>query len=114
MPLSYHFEPGNARDGVTATIPLASLNQRSMPSAATGWCRACAREKALALLKSLPQRLRRGCVPLPEFAATFAAGHDGDPPAEPMATTLARVIRERTGIAVPLDAFRRMRCRRTR
>ena len=29
MPLTYHFEPGNVRDGITLTIPIYALNQIS-------------------------------------------------------------------------------------
>ena len=104
--LSYHFEPGNARDGVTAAVPLASLNQ--IDAERCDWLvPGMRRDKALALLKSLPQRMRRGCVPLPEFAAGFAQAHGGEIlPVGPMALALARMIRDNTGAAVPLDAFR--------
>ncbi|MBL8377483.1 MAG: ATP-dependent RNA helicase HrpA [Burkholderiales bacterium] len=104
--LTYHFEPGSPRDGVTATVPLASLNQINADRA--DWLvPGMRKEKALALLKSLPQRLRRGCVPLPEFAAGFADAHRAEAvPAGTMAQALARMIRERTGSAVPQDAFR--------
>ena len=104
--LSYHFEPGNARDGVTAAVPLASLNQ--IDAERCDWLvPGMRRDKALALLKSLPQRMRRGCVPLPEFAAAFAQAHGGEIlPVGPMALALARMIRDNTGAAVPLDAFR--------
>jgi ATP-dependent helicase HrpA len=35
------------------------------------------KEKVHLLLKSLPQKLRRHCVPLPEYAAGFVERHDG-------------------------------------
>ena len=42
--LSYYFEPGSPRDGVTMTVPLAALNQIDAvrPS---GWCRECSRKR---------------------------------------------------------------------
>ena len=103
---SYHFEPGSPRDGVTATVPLAALNQ--IDAERCDWLvPGMRKEKALALLKSLPQKLRRGCVPLPDFAATFAAAHGGAAvPAGPMAATLGRFIRDRTTVAIPADAFK--------
>jgi ATP-dependent helicase HrpA len=67
MGLSYHFEPGSARDGVTLTVPLFALNQ--IPQERPGWL--VPKEKVQLLLKSLPQKLRRHCVPLPEYAANF-------------------------------------------
>lgn len=70
MSLSYHFEPGSPRDGVTLTVPLFALNQ--IPSARPGWLvPGMLKEKVQLLLKSLPQKLRRHCVPLPDYAAGF-------------------------------------------
>jgi ATP-dependent helicase HrpA len=40
MALTYHFEPGSLRDGVTLTVPLFALNQ-VRARAPNGWCRAC-------------------------------------------------------------------------
>jgi ATP-dependent helicase HrpA len=70
MSLSYHFEPGAARDGVTLTVPLYALNQVSQER--SEWLvPGMLKEKVHLLLKSLPQKLRRHCVPLPEYAAGF-------------------------------------------
>jgi ATP-dependent helicase HrpA len=70
MSLSYHFEPGSPRDGVTLSVPLFALNQ--IPQERPGWLvPGMLKEKVQLLLKSLPQKLRRHCVPLPEYAANF-------------------------------------------
>ena len=70
MALSYHFEPGTPRDGVTLTVPLYALNQVSEQRCE--WLvPGMLKEKVHLLLKSLPQKLRRHCVPLPEYAAGF-------------------------------------------
>ncbi|WP_323073735.1 ATP-dependent RNA helicase HrpA [Mycetohabitans endofungorum] len=70
MALSYHFEPGAARDGVTLTVPLYALNQ--VDARRTEWLvPGMLKDKVQSLLKSLPQKLRRHCVPLPEYAAGF-------------------------------------------
>ena len=70
MALSYHFEPGSVRDGVTLTVPLFALNQLS--AARCDWLvPGMLKEKVHLLLKSLPQKLRRHCVPLPQYAADF-------------------------------------------
>ena len=72
--LSYHFEPGSPRDGVTLTIPLMLLNQVNVGR--TEWLvPGMLKEKALLLLKSLPQKIRRHCVPVPQFAEKFAQAH---------------------------------------
>ena len=68
--LTYHFEPGSPKDGVTLVIPLTQLNQvdgRRCEWLVPGMCE----EKVLLLLKSLPQKLRRHCVPLPDYAKSF-------------------------------------------
>jgi ATP-dependent helicase HrpA len=70
MALTYHFEPGSPRDGVTLSVPLFALNQ--IPRERAGWLvPGMLKEKVQLLLKSLPQKLRRHCVPLPEYAANF-------------------------------------------
>jgi len=70
MALDYHFEPGSPRDGVTLSIPLFALNQ--VDAARCEWLvPGMLKEKVHLLLKSLPQKLRRHCVPLPDYAAGF-------------------------------------------
>nr|WP_315129829.1 ATP-dependent RNA helicase HrpA [uncultured Polynucleobacter sp.] len=70
LSLTYHFEPGSPKDGVTLVVPLTLLNQvdgRRCEWLVPGMCE----EKIHLLLKSLPQKLRRHCVPLPEYAKSF-------------------------------------------
>ncbi len=70
MLLTYHFEPGSVRDGVTMAVPLFALNQ--LPRERCEWLvPGMLKEKVHLLLKSLPQKLRRHCVPLPDYAARF-------------------------------------------
>ncbi|PRE47715.1 ATP-dependent RNA helicase HrpA [Burkholderia multivorans] len=70
MALTYHFEPGSPRDGVTLAVPLYALNQ--VDARRCEWLvPGMLKEKVQLLLKSLPQRLRRHCVPLPDYAAGF-------------------------------------------
>jgi ATP-dependent helicase HrpA len=105
--LSYHFEPGAPRDGVTLTVPLLLLNR--LDAARADWLvPGLLKEKVQLLAKSLPQKLRRDLVPLPEFAAEFAAKFTPNSPGtdKPLVQTLAAYIRESRNIVVPLDAFR--------
>jgi ATP-dependent helicase HrpA len=70
LTLTYHFEPGSPKDGVTLIVPLTLLNQvdgRRCEWLVPGMCE----EKIHLLLKSLPQKLRRHCIPLPEYAKSF-------------------------------------------
>ncbi|TWI62121.1 ATP-dependent helicase HrpA [Pseudoduganella lurida] len=70
MALTYHFEPGTVRDGVTLHVPLYALNQLSRERCE--WLvPGMLKEKVHLLLKSLPQKQRRHMVPLPEYAQKF-------------------------------------------
>lgn len=80
MALNYNFDPGSLRDGVTMTVPLYALNQLD-PVRLEWLVPGMVKEKVQMLLKSLPQRLRRHFVPLPDWAKSFAQRHevpDGD------------------------------------
>jgi ATP-dependent helicase HrpA len=67
---SYLHEPGNARDGVTVTVPIYALNQASEERCE--WLvPGMLREKVIALAKTLPQRPRSRLVPLPDYADAF-------------------------------------------
>ena len=68
---TYLHEPGDARDGVTVTVPLFVLNQVSEERCE--WLvPGLLKDKIHALLKSLPQKPRSRFVPLPESAAKLA------------------------------------------
>ncbi|MDO8312118.1 MAG: DUF3418 domain-containing protein, partial [Sideroxyarcus sp.] len=101
--LAYNFAPGKNDDGVTLTVPQALLNQVSAPR-----CEylvpGILAEKIAQLVKSLPQKLRRHCVPVPEFAAAFCTAVQ--PSDTPLLPALARYMREQKQLDVPLDAFR--------
>ncbi len=65
VPLRYVYDAARPDDGVTATIPLAALNQLSQGPfewLICGWLR----EKVVGLIKSLPKSLRTKFVPVPE------------------------------------------------
>lgn len=68
---TYLHEPGDARDGLTVTVPLFVLNQVNEERAE--WLvPGMLKDKIQALLKSLPQKPRSRFVPLPESAARIA------------------------------------------
>lgn len=101
--LSYNFSPGRNDDGITLTVPLALINQ--VVAARCEWLiPGILAEKVVQLIKTLPQKLRRNLVPVPEFAAAFCR----EVPASntPLLQALARYIREQKQLDVPLDAFR--------
>ncbi len=101
--LSYNFSPGRNDDGVTCSVPLALINQ--IDAALCEWLVPGIRaEKITQLIKTLPQKLRRHLVPVPEFAATFC--REVTATSQPLVQALTRYIREQKQIDVPLDAFR--------
>jgi ATP-dependent helicase HrpA len=68
---SYLHQPGDAKDGLTVTVPLFALNQVS--EARAEWLApGMLKDKIQALLKSLPQKPRSRFVPLPDSAARLA------------------------------------------
>ncbi|MEY2617988.1 MAG: putative ATP-dependent helicase [Pseudomonadota bacterium] len=68
---SFLHDPGDARDGLTVTVPLFVLNQVSEERCE--WLvPGMLKDKVQALLKSLPQKPRSRFVPLPESAALLA------------------------------------------
>ena len=70
LAVDYHFEPGSPKDGLTVTVPLYFLNQ--VDAARCEWLvPGMVKEKVQCLLKSLPQKIRRHCVPLPDYASGF-------------------------------------------
>lgn len=64
--LSYQFEPGQAADGVSVTIPVALLNRT--PRYLFDWLvPGLLREKCIQLVKGLPKEKRKHLVPVPDF-----------------------------------------------
>jgi ATP-dependent helicase HrpA len=107
MGLTYHFEPGSPRDGVTLAVPLFALNQ--IPRERPEWLvPGMLKEKVHLLLKSLPQKLRRHMVPLPDYAGKFFDRNQdpikfgrGD-----LIDVLIADIREQTGVQVMTTDFK--------
>ncbi len=100
--LQYHFEPGDAADGVTARIPLPVLNQ--FPAERAEWLvPGLLEEKLREYLKALPKSLRRSVVPVPDFARAiaerlpFGEGH--------LPEKLREAVNAMTGLRIPEDAW---------
>lgn len=65
--LSYVFDIGSDRDGVTVHIPITVLNQVK-PDAFLWQIDGLRQELFASLIRSLPKRLRRNLIPAPEYA----------------------------------------------
>ncbi len=101
VPLKYRFEPGHVLDGVTATIPLALLNQ--LDAAVTEWLvPGMVRDKVTALIKALPKTLRRVCVPVPDFVTAFLEKNTATSALLP---ALAAFIQQKTGLKLKPEEF---------
>ena len=104
---TYLHEPGDARDGLTVTVPLFVLNQVSEERAE--WLvPGMLKDKVQALLKSLPQRPRTRFVPLPESAQRLA-GQLSEPAAwarGSLTDGLLKLVREGTSLDVKRADFK--------
>lgn len=102
LPLSYHFEPGHAEDGVSLKVPQAVLNQ--VTEERCEWLvPGLLRERIIALMRSLPKQLRKSFVPVPEYAD--ACLQRMQPSDKPLIRELGEQLKEITGVHVPEDAW---------
>lgn len=103
--LEYQFSPGDVRDGVTMIVPQTALAKLDCPQA--DWLvPGMLKEKVQALLKSLPQKLRRHCIPLAEYADGFCERSVESSKSMPLIAALIQDISEQTGIAPKRDDFK--------
>ena len=98
IPLKYRFEPNHILDGVTATVPLALLNQLD-PNPTEWLVPGMLREKVTYLVKALPKAFRRVCVPVPEFVTGFLE-HAMNQQNTPILETLAAYIQHKTTLKI--------------
>jgi ATP-dependent helicase HrpA len=104
---TYLHEPGDARDGLTVTVPLFVLNQVSDDR--VEWLvPGMLKDKVQALLKSLPQRPRSRFVPLPESATKLAAVLSDDTHWErgSLTDSLLKLVRDQTSLDVKRTDFK--------
>jgi ATP-dependent helicase HrpA len=102
MRLSYVFDPGAERDGVTVHVPLKWLPQLKLIG--FDWLVPALREElVVALIRSLPKELRRPLVPVPEVAAQVLERLE--PRREPLLDGLGRELERMRGVRIPRDAW---------
>ncbi|WP_372734919.1 ATP-dependent RNA helicase HrpA [Nocardioides sp.] len=102
FPISYHFEPGAAEDGMTIEVPVSTLHQ--VEAEDFSWNVPGLRaELVTALIRSLPKSLRVSFVPAPDKAREFLAAVP--PGEEPLLEALERWARSTTGVVVPPEAW---------
>jgi ATP-dependent helicase HrpA len=103
--LEYHFEPGDSRDGATLLLPIEKLAVLD-PIPLEWLVPGMRKEKVLSLLKSLPQKTRRHCVPLPEFAQGFCERWRDRAGTVSLTQALIQDISQETGVSVKRDEFK--------
>lgn len=77
LPLEYHFDPLDERDGATVTIPIVFLNDIN-PSVLEWGVYGFLYDKIVALLRALPKNVRKNCVPVPTYAQAIFESIDFD------------------------------------
>ena len=102
FPLSYHFEPNHAFDGVSIHVPMSVLHQ--VPEQRLEWLvPGMLREKCIGLIKSLPKNLRKHFVPVPDVVdkvlATLA------PDNKSLTEALGLQLKRLTGVDVSKEAW---------
>ena len=103
--LTYRFDPGTPDDGVTLEAPLAALNQ--IPVLACEWLvPGLLEEKITALIKSLPQSIRRAFVPVPEYSRAATQALLEGKKTGALTDALAAFLSKTTGTLIPRDAWR--------
>ena len=100
---AYLHEPGDARDGVTVTVPIFALNQ--VQEEPGEWLvPGMLKDKVLALVKSLHQKPRARLVPLPDYAESFvntvAFGQGG------LMDALLKAVRDKTQLDIKRNDFK--------
>ena len=104
---TYLHEPGDARDGLTVSVPLFVLNQVS-DDRAEWLVPGMLKDKIQALLKSLPQKPRSRFVPLAESAARIAGllSEGGRFASGSLVDALLKIVRDETSLDVKRADFK--------
>lgn len=102
FPLQYHFDPRNHCDGITLTTPVAGLSAIN-PQRCEWLIPGLLQEKIIALIKSLPKKLRKNFVPAPNFSE--ACLQVLEPSDTALCSAIASHLKKITGVQVPYDAW---------
>ncbi len=101
-PVSYYFEPGHAKDGVTVTVPVGVLHQA--PMYLFDWLvPGMLRDKCIALVRGLPKSIRRNFVPVPDYVDK--ALESLQPSNVKLTEALGIYLKSQTGVDIQADAW---------
>lgn len=101
LKLTYQFDIGGTRDGVTVNIPLTILNQIVNEDVFQWQVAGFREELIIALIKSLAKPLRRNLVPAPNYAKAFL--ERVVPMQTDLFTALEKEFRRMTGVTITKD-----------
>lgn len=102
FPLSYHFEPNHAFDGVSIHVPMSVLHQ--VPELRLEWLvPGMLREKCIGLIKSLPKNLRKHFVPVPDVVDKILATLSPDN--KSLTEALGLQLKRLTGVDISKEAW---------
>ncbi len=104
---TYLHEPGDARDGVTVSVPIYALNQVSEERGE--WLvPGMLKDKVLALVKSLHQKPRARLVPLPDYVDSFVSAKPFDEyvKAGGLLDALLKDVRDKTQLDIKRADFK--------
>lgn len=100
LPLEYHFDPLDERDGVTVTVPIVFINDIN-PAVLEWGVYGFLYDKIVALLRALPKNIRKNCVPVPTYAQAIFESIDFDKDRySPLKSIIAKHITRIVGFVV--------------
>ena len=102
LPLSYQFNPGHQKDGVTLSVPvnaIKQLNVEKLEKLVPGLLR----EKCVQLIKALPRTLRKHFVPVPDVVDKILPRVEQSE--APLLEALSHELKRLTLVQVPTEAW---------
>ena len=102
LPLSYHFEPGSEKDGVTVRLPAVAINQlhnHDFDYLVPGMLE----EKVIEFIKNLPKQVRKQFVPAPEYAKACLESLNDEARKLPIVEAIAESLRRMTGFRIDAE-----------
>ena len=102
FPLSYHFNPGDKKDGVTISVPINAIKQldvEKLEKLVPGLLR----DKCIQLIKALPRTLRKHFVPVPDVVEKILPRIESSN--LPLLESLSHELKRLTLVQVPIEAW---------
>ena len=104
LKVTYRFEPGAARDGVTVRIPAGIV--ADIPAESADWhIPGLMEEKITALIRGLPKDYRRQLIPIPRTVEIIGQDIAAEAKEGSILAALSRCIYRRFGLSIPATAW---------